>query len=320
MFNVKEEVLAAASRIKHYIKETPLDYSLRLSKLTGCQVYLKCENLQYTSAFKARGAFNKLLTLTTAERAQGVVTASSGNHGTAVAYGLHTLHMQGTVFVPEQASSAKVEAIKSFSIPVEFYGNDTMLTERHARAVAKQQNRVYISPYNDRQVISGQGTIGYELINQLADIDAVIVPIGGGGLISGIAGFLKSCNTDIKIYGAQPENSPVMTESIKAGKVIEIKTKPTLSDATAGGIDPHSITFPLCQQYVDDYFLVSEDEIKQAIVTIIQTHYLLVEGAAGVALAALIKNAAKLQNKNVVVILSGAKISVDNLKNVLAIS
>ncbi|MBA3661694.1 MAG: threonine/serine dehydratase [Gammaproteobacteria bacterium] len=320
MFDVMNEVLAAASRIHHYIRKTPLDYSIRLSKLTGVEVYLKCENLQFTSAFKARGAFNKLLTLSLAERTQGVVTASSGNHGTAVAFGLHQLKMKGMVFVPENASPAKVEAIQSYGVPIEFHGNDTMVTERFAKAYAKQHDRIYISPYNDQQVISGQGTIGYELINQLKSIDAVIVPIGGGGLIAGIAGFLKQVAPHIQIIGAQPINSPVMTESIKAGKIIEMHTLPTISDATAGGIVADAITFPLCQRYVDQYILVSEEEIKQAIVTLIKTHYMLVEGAAGVALAALIKCSETLQGKNVVIILSGAKISVENLKSVLAVT
>lgn len=318
MLDVKNEVLAAESRIRSYIRETPLEYSLRLSKYLGCQVYLKCENLQYTSAFKARGAFNKLLKLTQEERAQGVVTASSGNHGTAVAYGLYTLKIRGIVFVPENASTAKIEAIQSYDVPIEFHGTDTMLTERFARQYAKEHNMIYISPYNDPHVVGGQGTIGYELLKQLDQIDVVLIPIGGGGLIAGIAGFLKNSLADVRIIGCQPENSPVMAESIKAGHVVQIKTKKTIADALAGGIDPNTITFSLCREYVDDYILVSEEEIKAGILTIMKTHYLLVEGAAGVAVAALIKNAEQFRDKNVVVLLSGAKISVDTLKTVLS--
>ena len=316
MFDLKQEVLAAKSRIQGYVRETPCEYSLRLSKIAGCQVYLKCENLQYTSAFKARGAFNKLLSLSQSERAQGVVAASSGNHGAAVAYGLYSLKIRGMIFVPESASTAKVEAIRSYDVPIEFHGNDTIVTERFARKYAIEQQMVYISPYNDQHVIAGQGTIGYELLHQLPKIDVVLVPVGGGGLISGIAGFLKLSLPDIKVIGCQPENSPVMAESIKAGRVVEVVSKPTISDATAGGIDPKALTFPLCQQFVDDYILVSEDEIKSAIVTIMKTHYLLVEGAAGVAVAALLKNAHQFVDKHVVVVLSGAKISVDTLKTV----
>lgn len=315
--DVKNEVLAAEARIRNYTRKTPLDYSLRLSQLTGCQVYLKCENLQYTSAFKTRGAFNKLLSLTTEQRAQGIATASSGNHGAAVAYGLYTLNTRGIVFVPKNASAAKVEAIRSFQIPVEFHGTDTVDTESYAIEYAKHHQMIYISPYNDVQVIGGQGTIAYELMEQLSMIDIVLVPVGGGGLISGIAGYLKSQSPDIKVIGCLPENSPVMAECIKAGRIIEMETKPTLSDATAGGIEPGSITFDLCRQYVDDYVLVSEAEIKSAIVTILKTHYLLIEGAAGVAVAALIKNADIYRDKNIVVLLSGAKITVETLASVL---
>jgi threonine dehydratase len=317
MFDIKNEVLLAENRIRSFIRETPLEYSLALSKMTGSHVYLKCENLQYTTAFKMRGALNKLLSLTPQQRAQGIVAASTGNHGTAVAFGLNKLNLSGIVFVPEGASSTKVDAIRNYGIPVEFQGSDCVLTEIYALNYAKEHNKIYISPYDDQQVIAGQGTIGIELLRQLDKIDAVLVPIGGGGLISGIAGYLKAYSPTTKIIGCLPENSPVMYESVKAGRIIEMETKPTLSDATAGGITPGAITFELCCQLVDDYILVSEQEIKNAISMLIRTHHYLIEGAAGVALAALLKNARQFHNKNTVVILSGANISLETLKTVL---
>lgn len=318
MIDFSKEVLAAEKRIRPHIKETPLDYSIALSRQTKANVFLKCENLQYTGAFKVRGAFNKLLSLTPYERAQGVVTASSGNHGAAVAMGLKKFSIQGKVFVPENASTTKVDNIHNYDAPLAFFGTDCMETEIHALDYAKKNNLIYVAPYNDAQVISGQGTIGFELMNQLDHIDAVLVPIGGGGLIAGIAGYLKAVSPKTKIIGCLPANSPVMAECVKAGKIITMEILPTLSDATAGGLEPNSMTFELCQQYVDDYCLVSEEEIKNAMIALIKTQHLLVEGAAGVALAALFKNEKLFRDQNVVVVLSGANISLDTLKKVLS--
>lgn len=317
MHDIKNEILAAEKRIRSHIRETPLDHSVALSRETKTNVYLKCENLQYTGAFKVRGAINKLLSLSPSQREQGVVTASSGNHGAAIAFGLNKLAIRGKIFVPENASPTKIDNIRNYNVPLEFYATDCMQTEIHALEYAKEHNMIYVSPYNDPQVIGGQGTIGLELTTQLNQIDAVLVPIGGGGLISGIAGFLKSISPKTKIIGCLPENSPVMAESIKSGHIIEMETLPTLSDATAGGIEPGAITFDICKKFVDDYILVSEQEIKNAIISLIKTQHLLVEGASGVALAALLKNARPFQGKNVVVILSGANISLSTLKTLL---
>lgn len=317
MLNIKNEVLAAKQRIAPFIRETLLDYSLPLSRLTKCNVYLKCENLQHTNAFKVRGAINKLLSLSNSQRQQGVVTASSGNHGTAVAFGLHQLQMKGIIFLPENASSAKIENIKNYDIPIKFHATDCMETEMFAMEYAKEHNQIYISPYNDLAIIAGQGTIATEIQAQLEKVDAIFVPIGGGGLASGIAGYMKSISPETKIIGCLPENSPVMAESVQAGKIVESSLKPTLSDATAGGIEPGSITFDFCRQYVDDYILVSEQEIKSAIVCLLNTQHMLIEGGAAVTLAALLKSAEHYVNKNVVVILSGANISVETLKTVL---
>lgn len=317
MLDIKSEILAAENRIRPYVRETPLEFSLPLSKVTRANIYLKCENLQYTGSFKVRGAFNKLLSLTLHQRQQGIVTASSGNHGAAIAFGLNKLNIPGVIFVPENASALKIENIRNYDTPLKFYATDCMHTEMHAMEYAKQHGMIYISPYNDVQVISGQGTMGIELVKQLHDIDVIFVPIGGGGLISGIAGYIKAISPKTKIIGCLPKNSPVMAESIKAGKIIEMNTSPTLSDATAGGIESGAITFDLCKKWVDDYILVSESEIKEAIISLIKTQHFLTEGAAGVTLAAFLQNKNPFHNKNVVIILSGANISLDTLKTVL---
>ncbi|PWY54624.1 serine/threonine dehydratase [Legionella qingyii] len=316
MFDLKTEVIKAEHRIRAYIRETPLDFSVPLSKLTDVNLHLKCENLQYTGSFKVRGAFNALLSLNK-EQQNGIVAASTGNHGAAVAYGLHQLKLPGVIFVPENVSPVKKENIGFYNASFKLYGQDCVETELHAIDYAKQQGMVYVSPYNNTQVIAGQGTIAVELMRQLDSIDVIFIPIGGGGLIGGIAGYMKAVSPKTKIIGCLPENSPVMSESIKAGKIISMETLPTLSDATAGGIEPDSITLDLCRDYVDDFVLVSENEIQSAIVTIINTHHLLIEGAAGVALAACLKCAKYYQGKNAVVVLSGANISLETLRKVI---
>ncbi|GIK41234.1 MAG: serine/threonine dehydratase [Chloroflexota bacterium] len=317
MINLETEATQAEQRIRPYVRETPLEPALALSQRGQGHVYLKLENLQPTGSFKLRGAMNKLLTLTPEQRAQGIVTASSGNHGAAVAYGLSRLGLQGQIFVPENASPVKVEMIRRFGAEVHPYGNDSGLTELYARDYADQHGMVYISPYNDKQIIAGQGTIGVELARQLDPIDAVFVTIGGGGLISGIAGYLKTARPGIKVIGCLPENSPVMAESVKAGRIIEMDSLPTLSDGSAGGIEPGAITFELCQKWVDDYVLVSEEEIKAAMRLAIETQHMLIEGAAGVAVAAYLKTAERFRVQNVIIVICGANISLETLKSIL---
>ena len=317
MMNVLQEILQAEHKIRPYIRETPLEYSVPLSKLTGSRVYLKLENLQYTGSFKVRGAMNALLSLTPEQRARGVVTASSGNHGIAVAFGLHTLKIHGTIFVPEDTSSSKVAAIRNYGAHMRFWGTDCVLTEGHARSYAAQKEMVYISPYNNAQVVGGQGTIGVELCRQIEHVDVVLAALGGGGMISGIAEYLKTVFVHAEVIGCSPENSPVMAKSVQAGHILEMESLPTLSDGTAGGVEQDAITFPLCQRLVDDYMLVSEEEIRQAMRLCIENQHMLIEGAAAVPLAALLKSPERFREKTVVVVLCGANLSVETLKAVL---
>ena len=309
--------IARAEQIRPYIRETPLDFSPFLSQQSGCDVYLKLENLQYTGSFKLRGAMNKLLSLTPAQRSKGVVAASSGNHGAAVAFGMKKLGVPGTIFVPEDASQIKVDAIRCQGVTVKFYGSDCVIAEHYARRFAEENGMVYISPYNDLQVIAGQGTIAVELARQLDKIDTIFVALGGGGMISGIAIYLKSLFNDVQIIACSPRNSAVMVESINAGRILEMESLPTLSDGTAGGVEPGAITFDLCRRYVDDYIMVTEDEIKIAMCQFIETHHQLIEGAAGVAIAAFLKEKEKFKGKNVVIVICGANISLQTLKSIL---
>ena len=314
---IKDQVEQAESRIRKSIRETYLEYSPAFSEIAGSRVYMKLENLQHTGSFKVRGALNKILALSKKEIDKGVLTASTGNHGAAVAFALNQLGAEGIIFVPENASETKLESIRRIGGEIRYYGTDNAETEMFAREYARQNNMSFISPYNDPMVVAGQGTIGVELINQLDEIDAVFVSLGGGGLISGVAGYLKSVRPDIKIIGCSPENSQVMIQSVKAGKILDLPSLPTLSDGTAGGVEPGAITFELCRDLVDDYITVSEDEIIGSMKLFMSSHHMMIEGAAGVALASFMKYKEQLKGKKVVIIICGGNISLETLKSVL---
>ncbi len=314
--SLTQNIIAAEKRIRPYVKETPLELSLTLSD-GATQVFLKLENLQHTGSFKLRGATNKLLSLSGTDKARGVVTASSGNHGAATAYAARKLGIQVLVFVPKQASITKIDAIKRLGAEVRLHGDDGVITERYARAYATENGMPYVSPYNDLAVVAGQGSVGVELATQCADLDAVFVAVGGGGLISGTAAALKSVNPQVQVIACSPANSAVMIESLKAGEILDLVSKPSLSDGTAGGVEENAVTFELCQSLVDDFVLVSEDEIKAALKSFMATQHLLIEGAAAVVLAAFEKTRKRFNGKKVALVICGANISLEDLKRVL---
>ena len=311
-----EVIFKAEKDIRPILKETPCEFSQSLSD-ADTEVFLKLENLQYTGSFKLRGATNKLLSLSDADKARGVVTASSGNHGAATAYAGTKLGVKVLVFVPEHASVAKIEAIKRFGADVRLYGDDGVITERYARSYAKGLDMPYISPYNDLDVVSGQGSVGVELMRQCEGLDAVFIATGGGGLIAGTAAALKSVNQCLRVIACSPQNSAVLIESLKAGKILDLPSLPTLSDGTAGGVEEGSVTFELCQNLVDEYVLVTEDEIKTSLKQFIAEEHMLIEGAAAVAIAAFQKTRTKYKNKKVALVICGANISLDDLKKVI---
>jgi threonine dehydratase len=313
-----DEVIEAEQHIRPYIKETPLEYSNFLSQLSQAHVWLKLENLQHTGSFKLRGAMNKLLTLGEEHAKRPVVTASTGNHGAGVAFGLQALNRSGIIFVPENAAPAKVDAIKRMGAETRVQGSNCLETENFAQQYAERNGLVYISAYNDPAVIAGQGTIGREVARQAPRIDALFASVGGGGLISGIACYLKSqLPNPLSIIGCLAENSPEMALSVKEGKFVECPPKPTLSDGTAGGFERGAITFDLCRNLIDDFVLVSEEEIAEAMRGFIDTHHMLIEGAAGVAIAGFLKVQERFRNQNVVIVICGANISLSTLKAIL---
>ena len=303
----------AAQRITELVRETPLERSPFFSDKFSAEVYLKFENQQRTGSFKLRGASNRLMTLSAEQRAKGCVAASSGNHGAAVAYAMRALDANGVIFVPEQTSKAKVEAIRNYGGEVRFFGSDGLDTEQHAREFADTNGMFYLSPYNDAEVIAGQGSCGIEIASQLADADAVFVAVGGGGLISGVGSVLKTRNPDIYLVGCQPDASAVMAKSIQAGHILDIPSDPTLSDGTAGGIEAGSLTFDLCRQLVDEFVLVSEAEIARAMREFSAEQQSEIEGAAGVAIAAMNHCRRSIAGNKVVVIVCGGNISQETL-------
>ncbi|MEL7187028.1 MAG: threonine/serine dehydratase [Pseudomonadota bacterium] len=318
LIETAERAHAARQRIREFVDETPLQRSAAFSERVGANVYFKLENRQVTGSFKLRGASNRLLTLTPEQRAKGCVAASSGNHGAAVACAMQALDADGVIFVPEQTSAAKVAKIKSYGGSVEFFGTDGLDTEQHAREHAQTHGMFYLSPYNDEQVIAGQGSCGVELLEQLPEIDAAFIAVGGGGLIGGVGAVLKAHNADIRIYGCQPQASDVMAQSIAAGTILDLPSEPTLSDGTAGGIEADAVTFPLNQAVVDDFVTVDEAEIAAAMRDYMAAEGDTIEGAAGVAVAALLKEAERVAGKNVIVIICGGNISEETLDQVRA--
>ncbi|MFK4086913.1 pyridoxal-phosphate dependent enzyme [Kribbella sp. NPDC020789] len=304
-----------APSLHEYLPPTPLLPFHGFSADLPVEVLAKCEHLQRTGSFKARGALAKILTLTDAERQAGVVTASTGNHGLGVANALSLLGGRAIVFLPENASSSKVAALERLGAELRAEGNDTGAQELKARAYADENGLTYVSPYNDADVIAGQGTIGVELVKQLKGepLDAVVVAVGGGGLISGIAAVLKQQLPGIKVYGASPAADAAMAESVRAGRIVAVDAGPTLSDGTAGSVEPGAITFELCRELVDEWILVDEPAIRDALRAIIDTEHHLIEGSAAMAFAA----ARTLTGGRVAVVSCGANISSKTLAEVL---
>lgn len=316
--NLVRKIVAAEKRIRPIVRETPVDLSLALTQQTGAAVYLKLEHLQHTGSFKLRGAVNKMLSLSKAERRRGVIAASTGNHGMAVCYAARKLGTKATIYMSPGVAKVKLEMIRALGGKPVFYGRNPVDAESRAREAAERSGVPFISPYNDVQVIAGQGTLGVELHRQLETVDAVLVSVGGGGLISGIAAYLKSVRPRTKVIGCWAKNSCVLYQSLRAGRIGDFPERPTISDGTAGGVEPGAITFDLCRSLIDDTVLVSEDEILRAMKLLLARERWLVEGAAGVAVAAFLKQRRKYAGKKVTLVLCGRNIPAEKAKKLLS--
>jgi threonine dehydratase len=308
-FVSRESCEAAYQRIKKHIVHTPLEACQSLSEHLDTEILLKLENLQTTGSFKLRGVLNSILSLSEVDLRRPLVAASSGNHGAAFAYALETFDLSGRLFSPRTISDAKLDWLQRSGIQLELVGDDTVEAEMAARTYAETHGCVLIPPYNHPAVVAGQSTIGVELMMDTTSLDAVLVPVGGGGLISGIGSYIKAVSPSTTIIGCQPTNSPIMYHSVQAGKIVEEESLPTLADGTAGGIEPGTITFDLCQEVVDEFVLVSEEEIAAAMI-FMRKHCLLdIEGAAALSIAAAIKLQKQLRGKRTALIVSGARVN-----------
>src|SRR5271169_760834 len=299
----------AGSRIYGLVQQTSvarLPHSPRIPAST--RVYAKLEQLQTTGSFKLRGATNKILTLSPGVAAAGVVTSSTGNHGLAVAAAAKFRGVDAEVFLSSQVPEAKWKKIESYGAGIRTAGKSPLDAEIAARAAAEESGRTYVSPYNDLLVVAGQGTIGVELLRQTDSIDAVFIATGGGGLISGVGSYLRERSPHTEIVGCWPENSRVLYECMQAGRIIEFPEIHTLSESTAGGVEPGSITFELARAAMHRGVLVSEDAILDAMKWARERNWT-IEGAAGVALAACFQEAWRYEGKTVVVVFCGGNLS-----------
>ncbi|WP_153774242.1 threonine/serine dehydratase [Pseudomonas sp. MNR3A] len=301
----------AHEALRPQVAVTPLSHSPDLSRQSGCNVHLKCEHLQHTGSFKFRGASNKLRLLDPTQRQAGVITASSGNHGQGLALAGQLLGVPVTVYVSSSASPLKIRAMRGLGAEVIELDSDPLSVELEAARQAKLQGKPFVSPYNDAQIIAGQGTIGMELFEQAPDLDAVFVAVGGGGLISGIGAALRALAPSVQVIGCWPANAPTLQRSLEEGRIIEMQELDTLSDGTAGGVEPGAITFPLCQQLLHRTVLVSEAEISAAMRDVAAHDRWIIEGAAGVAVAGMQKLAGEFQGKKVAVVLCGRNIVLE---------
>lgn len=303
-------------RQKGVVTETPLVYSSSFSKLFGFECWFKLENLQKTGSFKARGAFNRISCLTNEEKKRGVITASSGNHAQAVAWASSLVGTESTIVMPETAPIIKQVATRGYGGLVILYGRSFDEALSNAMILSKERNFVFIPPFEDDYVIAGQGTIGLEIINALPSVDAVIAPIGGGGLISGIASYIKAVKPGIEIIGVEAMASPSCSASFKAGRPVAVEKKPTVADGVAIKKVGEK-TFGIIKSLVDGVVAVSEDAIASAILRFLERKKLVVEGAGALTLAAAIEGKVPQRVKKAVFIVSGGNIDVSALDKII---
>jgi threonine dehydratase len=271
------------------------------------------ENLQQTGSFKLRGASNKILLLSPDEAARGVIAASNGNHGLGVAAAARRAGISAEVYVSSHVSRSKARRIEEYGARIQRAGDDPLEAELAARAAATQQGKVFISPYNDMQVMAGQGTAAVELLRQLPAVDALFIAVGGGGLLGGIGAYMKHASPHTEIVGCWPENSRVLYESIKAGSILDFPEQPTLSESTAGGLEPGTVTLDVCASVTDRSVLVSENEILDAMKKVRALRGWIIEGAAAVAVAAFLKEERHYRGKRVAVVICGVNVSPEVL-------
>ena len=316
--NVPQLVREANERCQDHLLPTPLEHSMYLSDKIEGEVWLKLDSMQRTSSFKFRGAINKILSLTEAELDRGIVSASTGNYALAVAEAMRIRNRLATIYVSNDIEPSRLGRLRSHGLDLVIHGEVAWDAEKEARRVGNEEGKIYVSPYNDPIVVGGQGTCGYEISQQLPDLDAAFLACGGGGLLTGSAGWLKSHNSDVEAFGVSPANSPVMYESMRTNKMVEMDTQPTLADTCAGGIDLDSITLDLCRRYVDEIVLLTEKEIEASIRLLFEQHRLVTEGSGALSIGGLLKRKERFKGKKVVAVVCGRNVNLEVFKKIIA--
>ena len=311
-----ESIRAARERIRDVIYHSPCPYSLSLSRLCGCEIYCKLDHLQITGSFKERGARNKLLQLSSEERKRGVIAASAGNHALALAYHGQELGIAVTVVMPKFAPIVKVKNCRSFGANVILHGDAYADAKEHAHKLAQEKGHVYVPGFDDPDIIAGQGTMGLEIVEDVPDLDAVIVPVGGGGLIAGVGTAVKALRPNVRVIGVEPKHAPTLRASLDAGEVTRIDTKPTLADGLAVA-EVGKLCFEIARNVIDDLVMVDEAQIAVSILRLLELEKTVIEGAGAVPLAAALARSLSLEGKKVVLCLCGGNIDVTLISRII---
>ncbi|MGD1009407.1 MAG: pyridoxal-phosphate dependent enzyme [Candidatus Aminicenantales bacterium] len=317
---IEAGIRAAHQRIRGDVMHTPVELSETLSDRTGARVLIKWESDQITGSFKLRGALNKLRSLTPEERERGVVSASTGNHGLAIS---HAAKLEGIglrLFLPATVSDIKRKKIEALGVQPEFFGSSCDQTETYAREQADRTGRVFVSPYNDGDIVCGAGTVGLEIAEDAPEIDDVLVPVGGGGLIAGIAACLRRTRPGARAIGVEPETSAFMAASVEAGRLVEVEEQETIADAVAGGIEPGALTFPLYRDLVARTIVVPEALIASSMALLFERHHKMIEGAGALPVAGLLARAGDFRGRNVLVVVSGRNVAPDRFREITGLS
>ncbi len=311
-----KDIWSAYTQIKTFVRRTPLEYSRVLSDLTHADVYLKMECWQHTGSFKARGAFNCLQLLDHDQKRRGVVAPTAGNHGIGLSYAAKTLGIPVHIFLPENTDPMKREVLKSLNANMTLFP-DVETARVEALKSAKKENWRFISAYNEEGMIAGGGTIGIEILQDFSDVDIVVVCVGGGGLISGVASVLKANNPSVEIWGAQTENSPTFVRWFDAGKIVPVELTPSIAPGLSGPIEPETMTFPIVRDHVDKMIAMSEEELIEGMKLMMEHHQQVVEPSGIAAVSAVMRKAGALSDKKIAVVVTGRNISFNEFISLL---
>lgn len=311
-----EQIGSARERISHHLHVTPVTSASLLGREAGISLFLKCENLQKTGSFKARGALNKVSRLDQSARERGVVTVSAGNHAQALAWAARTANVHATVVMPRTASQTKADASAGYGATVIRHGS-TFEAFEHAQALAAERKLAFVHPFDDVEIMAGAGTTGLEILEQAENVDSVVVPIGGGGLIGGIAAAIKQLRPSVRVYGVEPHGAAAMRASLDAGQAVRLQAVDTIADGLAAPM-AGALTYEVVRRYVDEVVLVSDDEISAAMRALLSRTKLLAEPAGAAAVAAILTRKLPLRaGERVVAVVSGGNVDLERLREML---